>query len=315
MKKLLLITMLLVMIIPTVSAQSAFIPSTCTGVTAFEYEKLTECQNHAEIMRENFILNQANTDLITEIETSTGQLRNVISNTDESGFKELKGLVSVLVTSLLTIIVLYTGYLFISSSSFPEKREQAKRQLKNLAIIAVILVTLGFTVGLSISISNSFISAMQYKLSKDNSLEIFKGVGDSVIQGYSYDESLGFNAQLKASSTGFTTAARAYLTSLQARNLLLTTLIILAPLIVILYYWQPTQEFGKFFTILFIIELFVPALFMLMLVGGAALTSQPGANSLPSYTILTAALYLSAIFHAALVLLAIVKSAMDIMRD
>ena len=315
MNKIILLLVLLVMIPAAFAGESFHMPSTCDGLDAFEHDRTIKCESHVELIKENFIMDSENANLINQTKISMTEINKIPLNNET--FRKIRALVTSISFLFLVILVLYTGYLFISSSAFPEKREHAKRQLKNIVILAIVWASLGFIVSVSLVLSHN-INTVFLNLHQDEGGFQIQHFYTGKVKDFKaeYEGSLLRNSYLQSISPAFKFAARSNLVSLQSRNIILVALIALAPLVILLFYFRPTQEFGKFFFTLYVIELFMPMILMLTLIASKIIS--PGVvgleSQLTTMNILTAALLVSAALHMFFVLLAVLKSSIAVFR-
>ena len=124
-------------LLPLASADS-FIAEGCDDVTAFDYAGQTECALHSEILAKNKVMFDENDKLMGELKEATKQKLDI----DNEKKNKIYTFVLILSSTIFLLIITYTGYMYISSATYPEKREMAKIKLKNLVFIAIAIIAI-----------------------------------------------------------------------------------------------------------------------------------------------------------------------------
>lgn len=307
--RLLFLLPLLLLLIPVVNADS-FIADSCEDVNAFDYAGQTECTLHSDVLAKNKVMFDENEKLMDELKTVTKEKLDINNEKKNRMYKIILALSS----AIFVLITTYTGYLYISSATYPEKREMAKMQLKNLVFIAIAIIAIGPFVIYINDISQTATNFFYGRYFDEGSFVVQEF--DLGTEGSSYEKSLERYSYLSSVSPMFQAGARSYILSMQGRNMLLLTLMSIFPLIIILFFFEPAQEFGRFLVYLFLIEEFVPIVFVIVLVLCQTIIPTGGSEiqQLATMRIMTAALFFSVIMHAVLVLLAVLKSTFEMVR-
>ena len=307
MRKIFILALLLILL-PIVEADS-FIATGCDSVSAFDYAGQTECALHSEVLAKNKVLYDENEKLMEELKTATKEQLDI----DNDKKNKIYTLILALSSAIFLLITTYAGYLYISSATYPEKREMAKMQLKNLIFIAIGIIIIGPFLTYVNDISQLTTNFFYGRYFDEAGFQVQEF--DVGAEGSSYAKALERFSYLASVSPTFQAGARSYILSMQGRNMLLLTLLAIFPLIILLFFFEPAQQFGKFLIYLFLIEEFMPILFVIILALSQTIIPTGGlTEQLATMRIMTAALLFSVLMHVILVLLAVLSSAIQMIR-
>jgi hypothetical protein len=288
----------------------------CGTTNAYSLVDQVKCEAHTNLLGEISILSESSKNLMADIKKSDGFAVELDKSTDIFKFT------SMFAGMLLAFMATYTGYMYISSAGFPEKREKAQEQLKNIVFAAVFVVALmpfiTLTGDLGQATTNMFYEKYinQPEFDDLTTLDTFADVEENGGED-KYLNSLNRYGYLTSTNSYFTTSANMYLISLHGRKVALMFLVAIAPLALLLYFFEPTKEFGKLFLYLYFIELFIPIVFILVLRFASILAPADveAAKQMTKMTILTASLFFAVFLHAAIVLAAIGKSVFNVIVE
>ncbi|RLE38100.1 hypothetical protein DRJ17_05000 [Candidatus Woesearchaeota archaeon] len=302
-----LISILIACIFISVAAakDDQVISDECENIKPGEYDKQVICELETYILSANKVIQDNTNNMMEEVIKSTSFEISI----DEK-VKNAHYLIFAIAGAVMVLFLVLTGHMYIVSAANPEKREKAKRQLKNIMIILIIAGALMPIISVINDLGNTtnVMFAQTYKIDED----FFTNVTfeSEVTDPGTYSGNLEKFGYMISYSPPFIKAARWYLMSMEARNVILIFLIVIAPFILIMFYFEPMKEFGKVFAYLFLIELFLPAIFMLVL----HFTSG-NLNEFARMNRITAALYFCVAIHAILVLVAILKAGVSAIQD
>ena len=319
MKKLLIILALVLLFIPIAFADEGVISPFCKTAESYDFEAQQKCEIHSYVLNANKVMSDTSKNLLENIKQPSYDI-------DLTESRKAFNVVWALAGVFLTLMATYTGYLYISSAGFPEKREQAQNQLKNIVFAAIFIIALMPFIVLTNEIGNStnnmfYAKYLHQEPGPDNefttltTLDTFADIEENDFSEYS--SSLERFGYLMSTNNLFVNSANAYLVSSHGREIILMFLVAISPLGLLLYYFEPTREFGKLFGYLYFIELFMPVVFILVLWFAAVIapTGLAPADQVSKMTILTAALFFAVFMHVVIVLAGVGKAVFNVMME
>ncbi|MFH1683174.1 MAG: hypothetical protein ABIA37_05255 [Candidatus Woesearchaeota archaeon] len=306
MKKIILLLVLLML--PLVLGAAMPISPECKSVTSLDYNKQVRCELDTTILMENKLMIDQTDNLIGDVLTATTEyeIDSLLAADFYSFFKYL-------FWALYTGVLVYTGYLYMSSAAFPEKRSKAGKQLKNILIIGVLIVALPLIILTTNDLANDVSLDIKDKAISDEDYFTFNSLTPQASSGF--DGDIERNSLLESRSSFFIFSAKSYLVSMNLRHILLLFLISISPLILLLFYALPTQEYGKFFVYVFFIEQFIPVANMIIFKFSQILAPGESGNielETAKLKLLSSALILCVLLHIVLIGLSLLKAVINI---
>jgi predicted PurR-regulated permease PerM len=296
MKRLMLI--LLLILVPMVSAEnvSTQISSFCDEVQPYDYESIMECEIGT-------YSSSASTLMKNRIDGLSGQIMNATKGDtfNQAKAQDFYEFFRGLFAGLLVLIIIITSYRFMLSSGDPIKREQCKRTFMFLLFAGVMIAALPFLINEVNHLSGAVISATMAKtdLGNDDPFKLDQFIGPEVSD---IDASVQTLSKYYNNIPVFAGSATAYIISSTARNLLLTALIALSPMILLMFVSDSARELGKLLLALLILEFFIPVFNLIVL---DLATTLSGTDDL---IVLAGAMVLAVVFHAILIIAVIFRS-------
>ena len=302
MKKYLLLIILLIPLAWAIQTSTE-----CEGVTSLDYNKQARCQLDTNLLMENKLMIDESDRLITDIKSATVdyEVQTLLAADFYIFFKYL-------FWALYLGVLVYTGYLYMSSAAFPEKRNKAAKQLRNILVIGILIVALPLIIYTTNDLANDVSLTIENEAIQDDGYFTFNSITP---HASGFDGNIERNAQLDSSTSFFISASKAYLASMNLRHILLLFLISIAPLVLLMFYALPTQEYGKFFVYIFFIEQFLPVANMIVFKFSQILAPGESGNvemEAAKLKILSAALILCVLLHVVLVGLSLLKAVFNI---
>ena len=199
--------------------------------------------------------------------------------------------INYIASAFIVLMILYAGYLWIFSAVDAEKRRLAKQQTLDL-IYVVIFINLSLIFGwLLIEITNSIVSYvwgafLNQQISDLSITEIILNGASTFILMMLY-------------LIVFIVIGIPFFIKIITRHLVVMILICLLPIIIILYYFAPTKQFGKKLIEILVINAAFPFIWMLIFAMGKVVVSAIHAMFLPidlgilSFLALTSTLYVN----------------------
>ena len=199
--------------------------------------------------------------------------------------------INYIASAFIVLMILYAGYLWIFSAVDAEKRRLAKQQTIDL-IYVVIFINLSLIFGwLLIEITNSIVSYvwgafLNQQISDLSITEIILNGASTFILMMLY-------------LLVFLIIGIPFFIKIITRHLIVMILICLLPIIIILYYFAPTKQFGKKIIEILVINAAFPFIWMLIFAMGKVVVSAIQAMFLPidlgilSFLALTSTLYVN----------------------
>ena len=318
MKKslLILIIVMIALAAPVAFAEDEGVISTyCKDAEAFDFEAQTKCNVHSYVLSANKVMSDSSQTLVENIKDPSAFVVDLTES------RKAFNVAWILASSLLVLMATYAGYMYISSAGFPEKREQAQNQLKSIIFAAIFIVALMPFIILTNEIGNATTNMFYSNYLTGNefqdltTLDTFTNIGGDTTNEYS--KSLERLGHLTTTNSLFIDAANTHLISLHGRKVVLMFLVAIAPLALLLYYFEPTKEFGKLFGYLYFIELFIPVVFILVLWFASVLapTGLDPTDQVSKMTILTASLFFGVFLHVVIVLAGVGKAVFNVMME
>lgn len=226
---------------------------------------------------------------LEQITESFGQL--MIINIDTALLKPYWSKIRFLSSFLIIIMLMYAGYQFMFSAIEAERRKLAKQQLRDL-IYVLLFVNLSLVFGsVLFQISNGLISYVWHSFLNEQISSMT--VGNIVINGTS-TLILAVFYLIVLLFIGIP-----FFIKIITRHLVVMALICLLPIIIILYYFIPTKQYGRKLLEILLINAFFPFLWMLIFAMGKIAVDVLQATLLPvnfgllSFLALTATLYVN----------------------
>lgn len=306
MKKIILLLVLL--IVPLAWGAALPISPECASVTSLDYNKQARCELDTSLLMKNKLMIDETDTLIKDVLTAT-----VNYEVDSLMAADFYSFFKYLFWSLYLGVLVYTGYLYISSAAFPEKRSKAAKQLRNILIIGVLIVALPLIILTTNDLANDLSLDIKEKAINDEDYFSFNSLTPQTSSGF--EGNIERNALLESGSSFFIFSAKTYLVSMNLRHILLLFLISISPLILLLFYALPTQEYGKFFVYIFFIEQFLPVANMIVFKFSQILAPGESGNiemETAKLKILSSALILCVILHIVLIGLSLLKAVINI---
>ncbi|MBN2111665.1 hypothetical protein JW707_01060 [Candidatus Woesearchaeota archaeon] len=297
-----LVALAVFMIIPFARAED-ILGQDCEEAYLFEPGSEMKCEVETKFnIWTNFFVD-SNDFIMEGVKESTKGYRDI--SVDNPKVKEIKNDMLLIANALAVLVITYAGYVYIVSATDPKKRDTARRQL-TAGIYMLIFLNAGF-----------FIANLGYDLGTDvasyleSDTEDFfeetpwvslknENPGNDVEATYEKFSSLAVVSPiLMISGWGYTSL-------MYLRNMVILLLLALAPLIVVLFFFEPTKPYGLILALIYGIELFLPVIFFpLFKVAGLMFSSNNRINIL----IMSAALMVGVLLHLIIVGVAMIKAA------
>ena len=281
---------------------SALTSSECTDVEALNYAKQVRCQLDTQTLAEIKIMADENSIALKEVFNATSG-QQLTTGTAQGLFNFFY----YIFWGFFVLGVIYTGYKFMTNSGRPAARNAAKKQLTNIFILGIAIVALPIIIKETNILSNS-LSAQIYDTTIKEDYFKFNFLAPET--GSGLEQNLERKGALESATSFFQLGAKSYLVSMNARNIILLALIALSPIILLLYFFIPTQAYGKMITALFFIEYFIPSVYMTIFSFSNAIA--PGGDTLEleahKLAMLSSALIFATIIHIAIIAVATFKS-------
>ncbi|HIJ11735.1 TPA: hypothetical protein HA278_06770 [Candidatus Woesearchaeota archaeon] len=309
MKRVILLSLLFVVLIPLALAPDSVVSESCRGVSSLDAHGATACQiDSAAAVKTKLLSDQVEkmNELISE--STIGEAPPV-----EDGAEYFK-LFRYLFTGFLLLIIGLVGYKFMTAGHDPEQREEAKKNFKYILISGILVLLLPIIVIETYDLSSALTTAVKDQSSLKHGIE-FIGYPDyvkaDIVENLdNINLRLERLATLESHAPFYLMAGRAYVTSMYARHLIILVLVSFAPVILILFIFGPTKEYGKLLVYLFGLELILPIINIITL--HFALGFVEGDLSLP---ILSSALLVTVGMHIILILATVLKASMTIINQ
>ncbi len=306
--KFIMIMFFILLLIPFSSA-SENLGSSCGMAHPSEPAKVLECEKQTEFILWSRILSKSSDFVMKGVEDST--LAYDWFEIDSDGFKSngldrMMKFMLILGNSLVLLVLVLSGYMWITSSADPKKRDKAKSYLTN-AIYMIIFINFGFLIAnIALDVSTETSYFLQDEIGDDffNTQpwnNITNKVDEKDLEGnYNVFSSIVTTAPVLFISGGL------YISSMYFRNIIIVLLMILSPIIILLFFFEPTKSFGKILAILYGIELFLPLMFFPLFRICNLMIS--GKDNEISIMIIAATLMVAVAIHVIVVSVAILKS-------
>jgi len=289
---------LFLLLLPASFSQISLGPS-CKDNVAFDSSAYAKCLHETE-------LNSRITTLETNAQKITLLVKNSLTSTDLTGnnsLEILKNRIYYIAISLILLVFTYSGVIWITSSTDPQKREISKNYLINSFYMMIFVMGASTLTGMSADFSNQLVTS----LNPGDQSNFFTSNPWSLIKsGNSNDLQSGFD-KLSTSVPIFLLIGWAYLIFMYLRNILVVLFTVLSQLIIILFFFRPTKSFGKMFFTIYFIELLIPIIFYpIFTIAGSLMASTP--DYISKIYIMSAALASALIVHVLLLILGVIKS-------
>ena len=298
-----LIALALVLLVPIVRADD-ILGQDCEEAYLFEPGSEMKCELETKFNLWTNLFVDSNNFIMDGVKASTTGYKDI--STTNPKINEIKNDMLLIANALAVLVITYAGYVYIISATDPKKRDKARRQLTN-GVYMLIFLNAGF-----------FIANLGYELGTDmasyleTDTEEFFGnepwinlknehSGNDVEATYQKFSSLAVvSPVLMISGWGYTSL-------MYLRNMVILLLLALAPLIVVLFFFEPTKPYGVILALLYGIELFLPVIFFPMFkVAGLMITSSDHKINI---LVMSAALMIGILLHLLIVLVAMIKAA------
>jgi hypothetical protein len=298
---------MLIFLLPVTFAETTGVVSkTCASTSAYDYAGITECQLDSYAMSGNKLFADQMQSLEEEVYDSVKA-----QNFDLLKTVKYFGIFQYLFFGLLVLITILIGYQFMVSADNPQKREECKRSFKFIIFSGVLLVALPLIIVETYNFSDALNAMVMSNSNIPSDLTSFKNMFptfDSSKAGL--EGSVEKLSKLYVNVPLFATIAKAYILSMNARNLLLLFLISTSPIILLLFISSLTREYGKLMIYLFALELIYPVACILTIHFSLVLSGVP-----VKMMILSSALMLSVAFHIILILATIIKASVTVVNQ
>lgn len=297
-----LIALAMFLLIPLVKAED-ILGQDCEEAYLFEPGSEMKCEVETKFNLWTNLFVDGNDFIMEGVKESTKGYRDV--SVDNPEIKEIKNDMLLIANALAVLVITYAGYIYIISATDPKKRDQARRQLTG-GIYMLIFLNAGF-----------FIANLGYDLGTDiasylesDTEEFFSETpwidlknehpGNDVEATYDKFSSLAVvSPVLMISGWGYTSL-------MYLRNMIILLLLALAPLIVVLFFFEPTKPYGVILALLYGIELFLPVIFFPMFKVAGLMFSG---NHRLDILIMSSALIVGILLHLLIVGVAMIKAA------
>ena len=199
--------------------------------------------------------------------------------------------INYIASAFIVLMIIYTGYLWIFSAVDAEKRRMAKQQTIDLIYVAF-FINLSLIFGwLLIEITNSIVayvwqSFLNQQISDMTIREIILNGASTFVLMFLY-------------VIVFIIIGIPFFIKIITRHLVVMILICLLPIIIILYYFTPTKQFGKKLIEILIINSLFPFIWMIIFAMGKVVVNVIQALFLPvdlgvlSFLAVTSTLYVN----------------------
>lgn len=298
------IALAVIMLLPMVSAAEV-IGSECSSGLILDTKVHEACHQQTNFNVWAQTLADSSDFLMKNAKDSTAGYKDV--GGEASKFENTKSGVNKVANALIILAITYAGTIYVVSGTDPKKRFEAKRQLIAFVYMIIFANAAFYLAGLAYDLSQG--SATMIESNTDEFMEA--DPWNDIVN----DDAGGEDA-LQASYNKFSSVAVvtpimlvtgwSYVLLMYLRNMVVILLTVLAPMVVVLFFFEPTKSFGKVLAILYAVELFLPALFFPVFeVAGNLLGSDPQIN----IGIIASALAVAVMLHLVLVGVTIIKSA------
>ncbi len=275
----------------------------CEEAFLFEPGSQVMCEQETKFNTWTNLFIDGNEFIMDGVKDSTTGYRDVSIENPE--LRDIKQGILVIANALTILVMTYAGYMWIASSTNPKKRTKAKAQLVN-AIYMLIFLNAGFFIAnLGHELGTNMASYLE-----TNTEEFFEETpwldiknanpGNDVEATYSRFSSLAVASPVLMLSGWL------YTTFMYLRNIVVLLIVALAPLVVVLFFFEPTKPYGAILAVLYGIELFLPVLlFPLFKISTLLFSgSEPKLNIL----IMASTLLIAVALHLIVVGVAMIKS-------
>lgn len=276
----------------------------CEEAYLFEPGSEVKCQKETEFNMWTNLFVDANEFIMEGVKDSTTGYRDV--QTSDAEVQDIKNSILAIANALAVLVLVYGGYLWIISATDPKIRNKARRQIV-AAMYMLIFLNAGF-----------FIANLGYELGTKtasylevNTEEFFEKTPWEQLKeeygGNDIEDTYNKFSSLAVASPILLISGWCYTSLMYLRNMVIILLVALAPLIVVLFFFEPTKPYGKLLALLFGVELFLPVLFF-PLFKISTLMFKSGEHKI-NILIMAATLMIAVLLHIVVVGVAMVKSA------
>ncbi len=305
MKKLIFLLLIALLIVPL--AQASVIGKSCSGGKTFDIESQEQCHQETNFNIWAHTLADSSKFLMESVKASTTGYKDITEDTN--AFNDIKSSVKNIASLIILLAITYAGTLYIVSGTDPKKRFGAKKQLIAFVYMIIFANIAFYLAGMVYDVSVGATWVVESDNTQDfMNADPWQDLIDSEESGD--DADYVQSAYNKFSSLAVATpilliSGWAYVLLMYLRNMLVILLTVFAPLIVVLFFFQPTKAFGKVLAILYVVELFLPVLFFPVF---AVADKILGGDYIMDIGIMASALAVAVVLHLVLVGVAIMRS-------
>lgn len=302
-KNIAIIILIALAVVPLAAAED-IMGQDCEEAYLFEPGSQIRCEVETKfnIWTELFV--EANEFIMEGVKESTTGYRDV--SVDHPEIKEIKANILLIANALAVLVLTYAGYIWIVSATDPKKRDQARRQLTSGIYMLIFLnagffiANLGYELGTNVA---SYLESDTEEFFEETPWIKLKNEypGNDVEATYSKFSSLAVVSPVLLIS------GWAYTSLMYLRNMVILLLLAIAPLIVVLLFFEPTKPYGVILALLYGIELFLPVLFFPMFKISTLMFSTT--NQKLNILIMSSVFIIGVLLHVLIVGVAMIKAA------
>jgi hypothetical protein len=275
----------------------------CEEAYLFEPGSEIRCEVETKFNIWTLIFVDANEFIMEGVKESTTGYRDVA--VDHPEIRDIKQNILLIANALAVLVLTYAGYVYVISATDPRKREQARRQLTS-GIYMLIFLNAGF-----------FIANLGYELGTEvasylesDTEEFFEETPWVELKnehpGNDVEATYNKFSSLAVVSPVLLVSGWAYTSLMYLRNMVILLLLAIAPLLVVLFFFEPTKPYGVILALLYGIELFLPVLFFPMFKISTLMFSS---NQKLNILIMSSVFVIGVLLHLLIVGVAMIKAA------
>lgn len=288
--------------LPVAFSVEALGPS-CDNNENYGVKEQVLCGQETELLSKISVYSQNSQDVLDSVKEST-QTYDVKSNNTLS---DIQNNVLFIASGLILFVFTYSGLMWIVSSTSPKQREKAKKYLTASFYMILFVVAASYLTDLAHDLSNGSVVALSSSSDTFFDASPWYDIANKDYGGSDHISNfqVRYN-KLESISPVFIFIGWIYLILMYLRNMLIVLFTVLAPLIIIMFFYPPTRSYGKFILALYLIELLIPIVFYPVFAIAAGMFS--GVSETTQITIMAAALAVASILHVLLLVVGVMKA-------
>ncbi len=299
--------LIVLLLVPNVFADVDVLGVDCEGAFSLDPQAQAKCELETRYIYEAQVLIDQNDLIMEQTQVVTSEYGQTFPDVEE-----IRLAVLYVAESLLLLVLLYGGYLWIISAADPEQRHYAKKILINLFYMIVFVNAAFFLFDIALDFSNSVVAYIADDAPEFFDAKPWEELTSTYTGDLNLDDAFERYNIIQSPSRVLYFTGWSYVLLMQLRNILILALYIIAPLVLVLLLFVPTREYGKLLLILFLVEVFLPVIFFIIFKGASLLFS--GTSIEYNFILICSALFCAALLHVLLVFAAVSFSAYKIIR-